>query len=759
MAIIQQDSQPFQPYARLMNILGDQLITDKIVAIVELLKNCYDADSPRAEVRFGNMSNFGFNDLPAEEQAYIEIRDYGCGMNLSTIKDVWLRPATPNKIDKKKNKESAKTGKGRVIQGEKGIGRFAIHKLGEKIVLYTKALGENEIKLEMDFSEYDPEKANLFNQNISHKLLKDVKNTWYVNDPAEQLTYDSGTIIRIYNLREEWRKIDFENLYKNIQRLIPPFDENAKQLGIEFQRDFNVEMYVNNQIFSSAETMTFSDVIERAQFSMIGSISNEGIINFKYKSNTPQRFLESTINLLDEDALSKANYGLQGNKHFTGEYIDWQKKHKNKSNADNEPEIKKPKCGPFSFTFYAFDLKRPDRTILNDDLKAFIKENFVYVLRDGVRVYPYGEKGIDWLNLDKLRSTYRAGQFISYNDLTGFIYISQENNPLLSDASNRQGIVNTNGAYDDFTSLVTAATEIFNAEIKIDKLKNDIQQEKNLKQTGEKLSVAYNELQMTLTKTNDTKSLSAAKKFVDTYKKHLAVMEERMKTVEDLAGLGMAVEKSSHDSLRLLLMMRKNVKDMIPKIHNDTFAKEELVTLLSDLDENLALVYDDMQLIQPLFKIQRKSIEKVSVVECINKVIRYFRYEINDNITTNVDDLKSDITISTNRGIILQIFINLIDNAIYWLNASKRDDKKLHFQINPSEGTIIIADNGNGIREDIVPMIFNEFVSMKSDGRGLGLYIVRELLFRINAEIFVLENEKDKILPGANFIIKLNKEA
>lgn len=152
-------------------------------------------------------------------------------------------------------------------------------------------------------------------------------------------------------------------------------------------------------------------------------------------------------------------------------------------------------------------------------------------------------------------------------------------------------------------------------------------------------------------------------------------MEERMKTVEDLAGLGMAVEKSSHDSLRLLLMMRNNVKDMIPKVLNDDFSNEELVSLLSDLDEHLALVYDDMQLIQPLFKIQRKSIEKVSVVECIKKVIRYFRCEINDNITTNVDELTSDITISTNRGVILQIFINLVDNAIYWLNASKRDDK------------------------------------------------------------------------------------
>ena len=62
MAIIEHNSMPFKPYQRLKNILGDQLITDKIVAVIELLKNCYDADSPTAEVRFGNMSNIGFHD-------------------------------------------------------------------------------------------------------------------------------------------------------------------------------------------------------------------------------------------------------------------------------------------------------------------------------------------------------------------------------------------------------------------------------------------------------------------------------------------------------------------------------------------------------------------------------------------------------------------------------------------------------------------------------------------------------------------------
>ena len=106
------------------------------------------------------MSNIGFNDLPIEEQAYIEIEDDGYGMSLDIIKNVWLRPATPNKFDKKNNK-IFKTPKGRITQGEKGIGRFAIHKLGEKIELYSKSEENFEVKLEMNFIDYDPDETNI----------------------------------------------------------------------------------------------------------------------------------------------------------------------------------------------------------------------------------------------------------------------------------------------------------------------------------------------------------------------------------------------------------------------------------------------------------------------------------------------------------------------------------------------------------------------------------------------------------------------
>lgn len=740
MSVIEQNSLPFKPYARLMNILGDQLITDKIIAVIEILKNSYDADSESAEVCFWNMDKVGFNDLPKDSQACIEIRDKGCGMTLDIIKNVWLRPATPEKYDKKLQKKAV-TPRGRIIQGEKGIGRFAIHKLGEKIEVYTKAKGNDEVKLEMNFSDFDPENSNIFNQGNNHKLLEEVSNTWYVNRPPEEVIYESGTIIKIYNLREQWSNKDFENLYKNIQRLIPPVDKNAAFLGVEFKRDFNVNMYIDDKLFASEEVMTFEDVIDRAQYTMIGSVDDHGIMKFKYKSNIPYRVLDDSVNLLDKEALTAKGYNLQGVRRF----VDGGGKYS-------------PKCGSFNYTFYAFDLKTPDRTILNSELKNFIKENFVYVLRDGVRVYPYGEKGIDWLNLDKLRSTYKAGQFISYNDLTGFIYISQEDNPLLKDASNRQGIVNTQGAYDDFTALVTAVTEVFNAEIKIDKFKSEIQREKIRSKTKHVLATVYDDLKDSLLRINDSKTLNLANKFVDAYSKYLDVVDDRMKTVEDLAGLGMAVEKSSHETLRLLLLMRKNIKEAMVRLQNHRYTEEDILQILSELDENIALVYDDMQMIQPLFKIQRKAIKNVSILDSVKKVIKYYRFEIDNKIETNVDKIQSDFFVTTNVGLILQVIINLVDNAIFWLNESGKRDKKLYFAINAVEKTMIIADNGDGIREDIIPIIFNEFVSMKSNGRGLGLYIVRELLIRINSEIYVIEKDSDKILPGANFIVKFNQE-
>ncbi len=736
MAVIKHDSAPFEPYARLMTMLGDQLITDKKVAIIELIKNCYDADAKLVSVAFYNIQNIGLNDLPQNELAYVEIKDDGIGMSLDTIKNVWLRPATPNKMSAKR--KDNRTRLGRIIQGEKGIGRFAIHKLGTKIELYTRTEGQEEVKLLMNFSDYDPDQSNLFNQQGEYKLLQDVTNDWYVNSPAEVITSGTGTVLRIYLLRENWSTKDFGELYRSIQRMIPPIDNSARQFGIIPVKDFDVFLSVNDKPFVAEEGTSFNDVIERAQYRITGSVSKDGILAFQYKSTNPYREFNRELNLLDRNHLAHHNYSSYAITEFL--------KREQKLN-----------CGGFDFAFYAFDLDKPDKTILNEDLKRFIKENFVYVLRDGVRVYPYGEKGIDWLSLDKLRATKKAGQFISYNDLTGFVYITQEGNPKLKDSTNRQGLIDIDGAFEAFTSLVTAVTEIFNAEIKIDKLKKNIQTANRLKSTKDKLQQAYISFEKRLLALDDKESLEKAKKFVDAYVGHFSVIQDRMQTVEDLAGLGMAVERSSHDSLRLLSLMKMNLKNVSKKAKKHILKDEELISFIDDMTENIDIVYDDMQMIQPLFKVQRKSIKDISIHESCKKVFRYFRTEINDEISCKIILTGDDLIIRTNAGLILQVLINLVDNAIYWIKSTSTNiERELYIQINSIDNTCIIADNGPGVRDDISSMIFQEFVSMKSNGRGLGLYIVQELLGRIDATIELIEDNKYKILPGANFKITFN---
>jgi len=511
-----------------MNIIGDQLITDKKVAVIEVIKNCYDADAEKVQVRFFNIQNHGKSYLTDLERPYIEIEDDGDGMTLKTIKEIWLRPATPYKLDKKKQKNNY-TAKGRIIQGEKGIGRFAIHKLGEKVEVYTKTETTDEIKLVLDFTEFDPEKADIFNQESSdYKLLKDVQNKWYVNAPPEEIKKPKGTLIRIFNLRETWKESDFMELEKAKNRLIPPIDPYAKEIQVSFARDFDVKLFIEGRERSSEGIISFDDVIERAQFRCSGIISHDGLLRLDYSATTTNRKIKGRqINLLSQESLAIYNY-------TSWAITNWFLKPK---------EERKPNCGKLNFSLYAYDLANRDKTLLTKDVETFVKENFVYVIRDGVRVYPFGEKGIDWLNLDKLRARVKAGQFPSYNDLFGFIYISQEQNPLLKDSTNRQGMMDIDGAYEDFVHLTTAVTEIFNTEIKIDKTKYEIQKSKSLKDSNAIVQNSFNALRKSLEKIEDVDVLQKANKFLQTVEKHNEVMKERMETVEDLAGLGMAVEK------------------------------------------------------------------------------------------------------------------------------------------------------------------------------------------------------------------------
>lgn len=133
-----------RPYARLLTMLGEQLIKNEQIALAELIKNSYDADADWVKVSF---VNFGYDEKKKEifktSNSKIIVEDNGSGMNLKVIEDSWMNPATPNKKTRENEEIKTSPKKHRIIQGEKGIGRFAILKLGRDIKITTRPEGEN----------------------------------------------------------------------------------------------------------------------------------------------------------------------------------------------------------------------------------------------------------------------------------------------------------------------------------------------------------------------------------------------------------------------------------------------------------------------------------------------------------------------------------------------------------------------------------------------------------------------------------------
>ncbi len=134
-------SVPFRPKARLIHLLGENLLRDEVTALLELVKNAYDADSPDCKVTFEGID---------QAEAKIIIKDNGIGMDVSTITTAWMEPGTSYKVRK------PVTPKGRRVQGEKGIGRFAVDKLAKRLDMYTKTEDMTDvIHFVVDWAEFD----------------------------------------------------------------------------------------------------------------------------------------------------------------------------------------------------------------------------------------------------------------------------------------------------------------------------------------------------------------------------------------------------------------------------------------------------------------------------------------------------------------------------------------------------------------------------------------------------------------------------
>ncbi len=219
-------------------LLGRELITDRITALVELVKNSYDANAKNVYIDFIDSSNPSIGK--------IIIRDDGFGMSTDDIKSKWMTIGT----DSKRKAKYTPAPYGRRAVGEKGVGRFALDKPGTDCKIFTKKQEDNELKLLIiDWSIYENNtKTNDFNL-VDNKL----KTRSFVSDC-------SGVKLQIKNLHDFWTENDMNRVYKDMSKIVSPFNNLYPPFNIyinsnESKSYFKSKLLTNEVIKYASETI------------------------------------------------------------------------------------------------------------------------------------------------------------------------------------------------------------------------------------------------------------------------------------------------------------------------------------------------------------------------------------------------------------------------------------------------------------------------------------------------------------------------
>jgi signal transduction histidine kinase len=754
-----------RPYARLLTMLGEQLIKNEQIALAELIKNAYDADADWVKVSFVDFDKEEVKDrgkvinvkLKPKKESKIIIEDNGCGMTLDVIEKSWMNPATPNK--KAKTGEDKRSDKGRVIQGEKGIGRFAILKLGRKITITTHPQNKNEeYVINYDLSAYDDdflsvngeEKENIYLDDISINVTSQIptqiiNRTVIVNNKKFENENDKGTRIEISNIKGEWSKNKIEKVDKDSQKLQSIFDKIfGKQTNDNFEIGFDID---NTKVNISDKT------IEQLS-NLLNNSAVFKITHGKYKEK--EKCFEFKLN----DNPQKL--ALSGNE-ISG-WTGFRDRFMKNSDLFGNSEIRKSDCGNFNFNFFVFDFNAKNESpyYLDKEEKDIIRDHRIYLYRDKIRVVPYGDADDDWLKIDTLRGTKRAGEFLSNDQTVGFVEISKKENPRLKDKTNREGLIEEGNTTEDFIVLIQSFLKYIRKSpydrylIDIEKVEN----EKNNPQIAENKIVELKE-EIKKSSSNPQKALEKYEEVQSAYKNAQKFYKKQIETTTDLAGVGLSVETSSHDMMSVMSKGLYAIEFLIKEIKGNITSETEIINSLLKIKEMFVFVESQMKNIQLLFKSSKQRRREIQVMSMIDKVKSIYKRTLErEQIELRINQIGTPISAKCTDAVLLQLFINLFDNAIYWLNTPRTDvqNKKIQITLDGNTQQVLFSDNGPGIKEIDKPYIFEAFYSGKGDeGRGLGLYIARQLLTRMGYSIDLADAKSKNILSGANFIINFSK--
>jgi len=695
----------FKVRARLIEQLGEQLIKNESIALIELIKNAYDADASTVNLIMKNIDN--------PETGQIIIEDNGTGMDADIIRNVWLEAGSDYKKKMIENNQLTPVYKRRPL-GEKGIGRFAVHKLGRKIEIISKKETEKEVYVLIDWDKFE-------NVRYIHEIGIEV-----VEREPEVFINQTGTRLIISKLKNKWSPDEIKNIYRSILSFNNPFSKNE---------NFNVNFEIDKKEWTEG-LVTIDKILDYALFFVEAEIEEDRIKKFRYEFRP-----YSTMDKLQNRMVDENNQHIK-------KILKIVDKDNNPINTGNY------KIGPIKFTAYIYD---QDSKILKlgvsdtKGLKEYLKINGgIRIYRDGVRVYDYGEPENDWLELDIRRVNVPAKR-ISNNLILAAIELDRMHSTDLIEKTNREGFIENN-AYLTFKSAILYLLNVIESERNIDKEK--IRTYYGSKEKSQPVVNSILDLKNVIEeKIKDEPTRMELIKYLDRIEKDYETISE---TLLKAAGAGLNLSVVVHEMEKII----SELKILIDKeITGDRI--KTLVKHLSNLIEGYSAL------------IRSRGKKKENIIKIIDQAIFNMEYRLEYHkieIIKEYKNFRGNTEFSVVRNLLLNSLMNIIDNSIWWLDYSKKgmDDKKKIF-INlieyPYEHiSIVIADNGCGFALPADEMI-KPFVSAKPDGMGLGLHIVNEVMLAHHGKLLFPDESdyKDFGFPeefktGAIVVLSFKKE-
>ncbi len=659
---------PFRPRARVLQLLGDELIGSPRLAVFELVKNAYDADANEVVVKL---------DLGSNGEGSITVTDDGEGMSLDLLKSVWLVPGEDHR--RRQREEGRRSPKHhRLPLGEKGLGRFAVHKLGNRIQVTTRAAGSDECAVDINWNE-------LIEKPFLDEALVTVREC-----PTEVFADGrTGTRIRIWELRPpEWNRGEVRRLYNQITSICSPFEEPG---------GFQAKLEVPGKEHWIEDLPDLQEILNRATWKFSFRLDNAGRFDFDYQfRRIPGLNLNGRAVSKSGDKLKLPPVAKRG-----------RRSEKVVANTDTTRGI-----GHITGEFHVFDRDREVLRRLGDTrlLTSYLDENGgVRVYRDGIRVYNYGERGDDWLGLD-LRRVNIPTRRISRNIILGAVHLSIESSVELIEKTNREGFVE-NDACERLHDIVLGALGALEEERQIDK-ERIRHLTKKPTDAASRIDKPIEELRRAL----DTRGVGKTfEPYVAKIERGFVDMQETL-LAAGMSGLNLAVVFHEIErGVRILHQVIAEGKDMAGAARQ----AEELVRVLDGFSTLLRRDSKQRHFASRLIRAARQF----NLLRLRHHSV-YFECPVLDG----VGDFESSFTF----GLVLGALNNLIDNALYWMRVKwpEASDGQAGFRRRLFLGTsrdfdhgpaIVVADSGPGF-QDAPELVTRPFFTRKPNGMGLGLY-------------------------------------